>query len=241
MRQPPTERTVRRRSRERATAPAKHAIARTSSTQTKVLSRSSASCAVSRFSPDAIWSDATSGGSRSTASGGRPVPSATCLNSVPRSSVRLPPISPSTRAIERAVRRLVRLPPGVQCGRAAKDARHVAPGHLLQACRGGAGERVQPRRQHLLDLRLDLLAVEEAVDDEPAERDADLLVLEELGARVDPLVGVEQLALGPDADPEADEDQSADGQERGDSCLSHEADCPSAAGERESPDAGDAP
>jgi hypothetical protein len=139
------------------------------------------------------------------------------------------------------VRRLVRLPPGVECDRAAKYSRRVTAGHLLQACRRRAGERVEPRRQHLFDLSLDLFAVEEAVDDEPAQRYANVLVLEQLRARVDPLVGVEHLALGPHAYPEADEDQSAHGQERGDTGLSHEADSARPMGDRESPSAGDAP
>ena len=111
---------------------------------------------------------------------------------------------------QRAVRRAVGGLPGVERGRAAEHARRVAPGDLLEPRGGRRGQPLESRRQRRLEAGLHRRAVVELIDDEERERRADLLVLEQLGARVDPVVGVERLALGPQPEAEGRPEQGAE-------------------------------
>src|SRR5215211_6829858 len=198
--QPPTFRTALRRSGLRNTAPANETRTNTSRIQTRVLNRSRASCAPSSWSGLAICSFARSGGSLSTTSGGRPVPSATWRSRSLRSSVTSRfPASPSTTASSALC--AARL--------AAEQPRRVAVGDLLQPRSCGAREAVQRRRQRLLQARLDVFALIQPVDEVGPERVPDRLVLEQVIARLHPVVRVEHLPIRPQAEAEHDQEERA--------------------------------
>ena len=75
-------------------------------------------------------------------------------------------------------------------------------------------KRLQCGRQRCLEALLDLVTVVQGLDEVEPDRGADRLVLEQVGAGVDPVVGVQRLALGPDADAGADHQEGAGDQQR---------------------------
>jgi hypothetical protein len=97
---------------------------------------------------------------------------------------------------QRVVRDAIGFTPRVQGHRVAEQPRSRPPDKLLQAGGGLAGQAIDRWRQGLPQaLRHGVLG--ERVDEEQRQRVADLLVLEQLAAGVNPVVAVERLPLGP--------------------------------------------
>ena len=89
-------------------------------------------------------------------------------------------------------------------------------GELVQRPGGRAGEGREPRREGLFQFGLDVDVGEEFVGEVVGELGLDLVVLEELVAGVDPVVGVERLAVDPDREDRQEGDQGGDDQQRRD-------------------------
>ena len=90
------------------------------------------------------------------------------------------------------------LPQALDLRRLGQRPHRDRAGELAQAAGDRPGERLHLRRQLRLDLGLDVDVGVQLVDQEVGERVLDRLVGEQLGAGVDPGVGLEQLALRPD-------------------------------------------
>ena len=119
-------------------------------------------------------------------------------------------------ADERLVRPAVRLLPERLDARAAEEVVGRAYGELAQAAGDRRRERLHGRRQRLLELGGDVDVLVQLVDEVERESAADLVVLEQLGARCHPLVRLEGLPLRPDrqrgheADQAREDDQHPD-------------------------------
>jgi hypothetical protein len=101
-------------------------------------------------------------------------------------------VRPVDRPQQRLVRSPVRVLPGRKGGGGAEQARGVPAGDLLEARRRWPRERLQRGRQRRLEARLDLVTVVQALDEVEPDGCADRLVLDQLGAQVDPVVGVQR-------------------------------------------------
>ena len=86
----------------------------------------------------------------------------------------------------------------------------------MQGAGSGAGERCESRRERRFQLGLHLDVFEELVRQIAGESGLDLFVLEQLLARVDPVVGVERLPIDPDREDGEEGDQGAYDQQRRD-------------------------
>ena len=98
---------------------------------------------------------------------------------------------------EAAVRPAVRLFPERLCPRPSKQLFGSPHGELLQSDGGGPGERLRARRQGLLQLALHVAIRIEPVRQEGRDPALNRLILEQLAARLGPVLGVEQLPIRP--------------------------------------------
>ena len=89
-------------------------------------------------------------------------------------------------------------------------------GELVQCPGGGTGERREPRRERLFQFGLHVHVGEELIGHVAGELGPDLVVLKELAAGVDPVVGVERLPVDPDREDRQERDQRGDDQQRAD-------------------------
>ena len=84
-------------------------------------------------------------------------------------------------------------------------------GELPNATRDGAREPLDTFGECLLDLALDIEVLVERVDQDGRDRGLNLLVGEQLGAGVNPGVGLEQLPVRPDRERREEEEERSDG------------------------------
>ncbi|HEX3173550.1 MAG TPA: hypothetical protein VHQ43_04935 [Solirubrobacterales bacterium] len=78
---------------------------------------------------------------------------------------------------------------------------------LIQSPGGWTGQGRETRRERFFQFALHVHAGEELVGEVVGELGLDLPVLEELVARLDPVVGVERLAVDPDREDGEERDQ----------------------------------
>jgi hypothetical protein len=87
---------------------------------------------------------------------------------------------------------------------------------LVQRPGSRAGERCEPRRERLFQFGLNVDVGEEFVGQVIGELGTDLVVLKQPIAGVDPVVGVERLAIDPDREDRQERDQCGYGEQSGD-------------------------
>jgi hypothetical protein len=97
----------------------------------------------------------------------------------------------------------VGLLPQLLRARPAEQLTRAVLGKRPEAAGDGARQRAGARRpedllQDLLDVSLNVDVRVQLIDQENGDLIPDVVVLEQLGARIDPVVGVEDLAVGPD-------------------------------------------
>ena len=108
------------------------------------------------------------------------------------------------------------LPQGLHPGRLERPARHGV-GSVAQAGRGRARQRLQLGRQALAAARPGTSTFAySSIDEVGGKRVADLLVLEQLGARVHPLVRVERLLVRPAGQDREEPEEGREDQQPGD-------------------------
>jgi hypothetical protein len=112
--------------------------------------------------------------------------------------------------------RAIRVGPQPLDARVLERPERGAVGELAQPARGRAGERLQPGRERRADLSLDVDVGVELVDQERRELLADHGPLQQLGAGLRPVVGVQDLAVRPHGE------DPAEGEHR---CHHHENTC----------------
>ena len=104
----------------------------------------------------------------------------------------------------------IRLLPQLLCARAREQPIHALHSDSLERPGGRASQRLEPRRQRVFELGLYVDVRVELVDQVDRQLPPDLVVLEQLGARIGPVVGVQQLAVRPDGEDRQDRQNGAD-------------------------------
>ena len=120
------------------------------------------------------------------------------------------------QAQQRLVRAAVHLLPELLDARALEERVDRADGGLSERARERPGEALEVRREVLGERLLRIEVRIELIDEIDGERLADVVVLEELRARVDPRVRVERLALHPERQRADEHDQRPEHDERPD-------------------------
>ncbi len=130
-----------------------------------------------------------------------------------RSSDTTPLLNP-TRALsavddvdERLVRGAVGLRPQLLDPRPGERELGALDGGVAQRPGGGSGQCLQLRRQALLDQPGDVDVRIQLIDEIVGRGGPDVRVLEQLGARMRPVVGAEQQAIGPGREDADDQEQ----------------------------------
>ena len=119
---------------------------------------------------------------------------------------------------ELRMRRTVGVGPQLLRARTGERLLRRALRQVAQRAGGGPGERLQPGRQRLLELRLDVDVGVQLVDEERRDLVADLAVLEQLRTRLGPVVGVDDLPVGPQGDDRREREHGRD-QHKGDRAI----------------------
>ena len=207
----------RRHPRARYTPSAIRPSARITRMIASTFKRFTPSCASSSSSECRIVSCAASAGRRSASRPPTPNCAWVCSSSPFRSSVTSPPavdtFSPppsSTTWRKSPVGTPIRLLPQLLRARALEQPIHALHSEILERPGGRAGQRLEPRRQRVCELGLYVDVLVELVDQVDRQLAPDLVVLEQLGARIGPVVGVQQLPVRPDGEDRQDRQNGAD-------------------------------